>query len=126
MGGEGNVRGGTRGGRDQFSWDDVKTDAHREHYLGHSVMATTGRWCKGKDVFWYAREKADDDDDGAGARRRAEEELATVKAREDAALAEALGLPPPVSSSGRTKREEDDEDRGRKRRGKNQSDYRRC
>lgn len=30
---------GSRGGRAEFSWDNVKTDAQRENYLGHSVMA---------------------------------------------------------------------------------------
>ena len=28
------TRGGTRGGGDQFDWDDVKVDKHRENYLG--------------------------------------------------------------------------------------------
>lgn len=28
--------GGVRGGQDQFNWDDVKTDKHRENYLGKS------------------------------------------------------------------------------------------
>jgi hypothetical protein len=32
------MRGGTRGGQDQFKWDDVKLDKHRENYLGHSVL----------------------------------------------------------------------------------------
>lgn len=27
-------RGGTRGGKDQFEWEDVKVDKHRENYLG--------------------------------------------------------------------------------------------
>ena len=47
---DGPARGGTRGGRDQFSWDAVKLDPHRENYLGHlgesirRAMATrTGR-----------------------------------------------------------------------------------
>ena len=31
--------GGTRGGQDQFNWDSVKDDKHRENYLGHSVNA---------------------------------------------------------------------------------------
>lgn len=26
--------GGIRGGQDQFNWDDVKVDKHRENYLG--------------------------------------------------------------------------------------------
>ena len=27
-------RGGVRGGQDQFDWEDVKVDKHRESYLG--------------------------------------------------------------------------------------------
>ncbi|OWK12377.1 hypothetical protein Celaphus_00002906 [Cervus elaphus hippelaphus] len=30
----GSSRGGVRGGQDQFSWEDVKTDKQRENYLG--------------------------------------------------------------------------------------------
>ncbi len=40
-------RGGTRGGKDQFNWENVKADKDREFYLGHSVKALTGRWQKG-------------------------------------------------------------------------------
>lgn len=40
--------GGTRGGQDQFKWDDVKDDAHRENYLGHSLLAPVGRWQRGE------------------------------------------------------------------------------
>ncbi|XP_073118699.1 uncharacterized protein [Henckelia pumila] len=39
-------RGGVRGGRDQFSWDDVKVDKHRENYLGHNLKAPVERWQK--------------------------------------------------------------------------------
>lgn len=40
--------GGTRGGQDQFKWEDVKADVHRENYLGHSLLAPVGRWQRGK------------------------------------------------------------------------------
>jgi hypothetical protein len=30
-------RPGARGGRGEFSWDNVKNDKDREYYLGHSV-----------------------------------------------------------------------------------------
>ena len=35
--------GGTRGGQNQFNWDDVKSDKERENYLGHSLQAPIGR-----------------------------------------------------------------------------------
>jgi len=38
---------GARGGRAEFSWDNVKSDRDREYYLGHSVKASVGRWQKG-------------------------------------------------------------------------------
>ncbi|KAK9917430.1 hypothetical protein WJX75_004300 [Coccomyxa subellipsoidea] len=83
-------RGGTRGGADQFSWDNVKADKDREYYLGHSVKALTGRWQKGKDVYWYTREKGDAGDSAAAA------ELLAVKQREEELMAEALGIKPKV------------------------------
>lgn len=41
-------RPGAQGGKDQFSWDNVKSDKDREFYLGHTVKALTGRWTKCK------------------------------------------------------------------------------
>ena len=32
-------RGGVRGGKDQFEWESVKTDKHRENYLGIFVIS---------------------------------------------------------------------------------------
>ena len=95
MGGGDAPRGGTRGGKDQFNWEDVKGDKDREYYLGHSLKASVGRWQKGKDILWYTREKGDG---GAGAAvsdaERARAEIAAIKAAEEQAMAEALGLKP--------------------------------
>ncbi|XP_003975427.1 multiple myeloma tumor-associated protein 2 [Takifugu rubripes] len=77
--------GGVRGGQDQFNWDDVKVDKHRENYLGNSLMAPVGRWQKGKDLTWYARDKK-----GKRPLSKAEE-LAAIKAAEQEAMMAALG-----------------------------------
>ena len=83
-------RGGARGGADQFKWDDVRamSDNEKNHYLGASVMALSGRWTQNKDVYWWTRGR-DNPQDMA-------EELALVKQEEQRMLAEALGgtLPP--------------------------------
>ena len=78
-------RGGARGGKDQFNWEDVKSDKFREYYLGASVKANVGRWQKDRDVFWYTREKGDQ----ASA---IEDEVAAVKAREEDMMLEVWGL----------------------------------
>ncbi|KAJ6811151.1 multiple myeloma tumor-associated protein 2-like protein [Iris pallida] len=87
-------RGGVRGGRDQFKWDDVKVDKHRENYLGHSIKAPVGRWQKGKDLHWYARDKKSEQQNAELAR----EEIKRIKEEEEQAMREALGLAPKRST----------------------------
>lgn len=84
------TRGGVRGGRDQFTWEDVKVDKHRENYLGHSLKAPVGRWQKGKDLHWYARGK----DSSSADMEAAKEEIKRIKDDEEQAMREALGLAP--------------------------------
>jgi hypothetical protein len=88
-----NQRGGTRGGADQFNWDDVKTDKHRENYIGHTVNAIVGK--DAGNAFWYMNEKASKQGDEAldeSAQLREEKRL--FKESEDAMRRELLGLPP--------------------------------
>lgn len=91
------TRGGVRGGRDQFTWDEVKVDKHRENYMGHSLMAPVGRWQKGKDLHWYARDKKSDGSNSEAMK----EEIRRIKEEEEQAMREALGLAP--KRSGKSK-----------------------
>ena len=62
------------------------------------MKASVGRWQKGKDILWYTRGK---DSEDAAAQARAE--IAAVKAAEERAMAEALGLKPKTSDSESTR-----------------------
>ncbi|KAH6762612.1 leukocyte immunoglobulin-like receptor family A protein [Perilla frutescens var. hirtella] len=93
-------RGGVRGGRDQFTWDDVKVDKHRENYLGHSLKAPVGRWQKGKDLHWYTRDK----DSKSSNSEAMKEEIRRIKEEEEQAMREALGLAPKRSGKSHVNR----------------------
>ncbi|KAG0371167.1 kinase phosphorylation protein-domain-containing protein [Gamsiella multidivaricata] len=84
------TRGGTRGGQDQFKWEDVKEDKHRENYLGNSLHAAVGRWQKGRDVTWYAK-AGSSDKDLATIQANKQAEVQSIKDAEAEAMAEALG-----------------------------------
>ena len=94
---------GSRGGTGDFKWSDVQTSGHREHYLGHSLMAPVGRWQKGRDLNWYAKGDSAEGEDGESAEQKAArqraEEIKRVKEAEQDALARALGLPVPDRSN---------------------------
>lgn len=92
---DGPVRGGTRGGHAEFKWSDVSADKDREHYLGHSINAPTGRWQKNKDVHWYNRDLKSTDEE-----RR--EEIRKVREAEAEALSVALGFKPTSKSGSAT------------------------
>ena len=106
------MRGGTRGGRDQFNWEDVKASKHRENFLGHSVKATVGRWQNGRDLLWYSKSKPKRQDNGDKGRITGEstgaststaadlvlQEKQAVRQREEELYMEALGLKPKGST----------------------------
>lgn len=78
----------------EFTWDDVKADKHRENYIGHSLKAPVGRWQKGKDLFWYTRDKKSQNEEMEAAK----EEIKRIKEEEEQAMREALGLAPKRAS----------------------------
>jgi len=101
-------RGGTRGGRDQFNWEDVKSDKDRENYLGHSVKAGVGRWQDGRDVFWYAEDtrarmtaEVSGDSSGVGKLTKEVEEIR----RRERRLVEAMARKPNATLSEVVKQE---------------------
>eukprot|EP00371_Babesia_bovis_P002851 XP_001611498.1 hypothetical protein [Babesia bovis T2Bo] len=84
-------REGTRGGREQFKWEDIKNcdNKEREHYLGHSVKIGTVKY---KNHFykhdWYLK------NDNKATEGDPNEELQLIKLYEDELMLEMLGSKP--------------------------------
>ena len=96
MGGDKNkdyIRGGNRGGADQFKWDDVRlmTYKDRECYLGVSehlgVLDKGGKW---KRNDWWIKDQNGMSDDAYELML----ERKLIKAQEDAVMRKRLGMPP--------------------------------
>jgi hypothetical protein len=89
-------RSGTRGGRDQFSWEDVKADKKtRENYIGHSLHTSSVPSFNDPkpNPMWYLKR------DGADEQEEAANELQRLKQLEQEMMLEALGLKPRGSTS---------------------------
>jgi len=89
-------RSGTRGGRDQFSWENVKADKKtRENYIGHSLhtSAVPSFNDPKPNPMWYLK------GDGADEQEEAANELQRLKQLEQEMMLEALGLKPRGSTS---------------------------
>jgi hypothetical protein len=82
------VRTGSRGGLNQFKWEDVKTDKDRLNYLGNSINAPVGRWQNGKDILWYAKPTSVSALDDS-----LREERLRVKMVEEESFSKSLGIP---------------------------------
>jgi len=93
-------KSGTRGGRDQFNWDNVKR-GEKEFYLGNSVAGTRPRWEMERDADPKQSAVNAGNSGGAGSagirdggiseRNEKGDELAAVRRRERAVLNAALG-----------------------------------
>lgn len=79
------IRPGSRGGRDQFNWDQVKEDKLRLNYLGSSIHGVPDKYKKGPETFWYAKEPK------AVAGTGSKKEIENVKDKEKQMMEALLG-----------------------------------
>lgn len=85
-----NVRGGNRGGRSNFKWDDIRLQTYKERecYLGGTIMlgflSNGGKWIK-HDRFSYHPQNPSD-------KTLIEAERAKIKEEEERILRESLGI----------------------------------
>jgi hypothetical protein len=77
------VRGGTRGGRDQFNWDDIKLDKQKDNYIGAAERTVRPTFnCPKPNALWWT--KKDEAGPGGAADIRA------VKQEEENLMLQAL------------------------------------
>ena len=75
MGFKEQIREGSRGGHDQFSWDKIKSDKYRQNYLGNSINVPHDR--SGRDMFWYTKTN-----DGNDKSKELNEEMKILREKE--------------------------------------------
>lgn len=85
-------REGVRGGREQFSWDSLKTQSHRDRqqYLGYSTkLGVAGRFGKYDRNDWWRTEQS-----SSSSKSQLEAERLDAQKLEENLMMEALGLKP--------------------------------
>lgn len=80
------IRPGARGGRDQFSWDQVKEDKQGSNYLGSSIHGLPDKFKKGPETFWYAKETKT-----ISEKKSEKSEIELIKEKERLAMEALLG-----------------------------------
>lgn len=80
------VRGGTRGGRDQFNWDDVKLDKYKENYIGQTERTIRPTFnCPKPNSLWWTKNDGSSTQQGHPAA-----DIRSVKQEEDQLMLQAL------------------------------------
>jgi hypothetical protein len=79
---KGSSRGGVRGGRDAFSWDDVANDRQKGNYLGSSVKLDK--------TWWTSEEKRSKEGKKKSSSKELRAEKKEIKALEEQLMREAL------------------------------------
>ncbi|PRP79486.1 Multiple myeloma tumor-associated protein-like protein [Planoprotostelium fungivorum] len=91
------MRGGTRGGKDQFNWDDIRGDKFKENYLGQTLKLQQNWWYKGEMKHGGKVVEADRTNFSqqmAKEKTKYADEIRALKEREEQLRMEALGLRP--------------------------------
>jgi hypothetical protein len=84
-------RAGARGGQDQFSWEQVKEDKYRQHYLGASIHGVPERFKRRAEMFWYLKSET--------SKSSASKELEAIRAKESELMSRMLGGEPSGSAT---------------------------